>query len=341
MSLLVLYFFLAVGISFLCSVLEAVLLSTTPYYIDSLMLQKKAGALLLKKNRVQIDKSISGILTLNTFANTLGAAGVGAQAMVLFGKEYMFFTSAILTLIILYFSEIIPKTIGALYWKNLAIPAAYIIRGIIYITYPLLLISGLVTRLFKKGQRQKMSRDEIKAVSEQGEKEGILDEQESGIIENLLNLKTHKVKDILTPRSVMFALEKSMTVKEFFENEDYDTFSRIPIFDKTLDNIEGVVLLRHLLIEKMVGNNDKKLHEIAVPIFHIYKNISVSKALELFIKRKEHIFIVQDNYSQTEGIVTLEDAIETLLGVEITDEFDNVEDMQALAKLRLRQKNRL
>ena len=188
MGLLIIYIFLAVGVSFLCSILEAVLLSTSPYYIDSLISQKKSGAALLKKNSDQIDKSISAILTLNTFAHTLGAAGVGAQVMVIVGEDYMFIASAILTLMILYFSEIIPKTIGALHWQKLAIPSSYIIRTIIYFTYPLLLISGLITKLFRKGQRQKISRDEIKAVSELGEKDGTLDEQEGDIIENLLNL---------------------------------------------------------------------------------------------------------------------------------------------------------
>lgn len=341
MEFLILFFIAAVAISFLCSILEAVLLSTTTYYIDSLVLQNKIGANLLKKNKDQIDKSISAILTINTFANTLGAAGVGAEAMVLFGEEYMFLASSVLTVTILYFSEIIPKTIGALYWKTLAIPASYLITFIVIIAYPFLILSTLLTKLFKKSERQKISREEIIAASEQGEKEGIINEQESDIIENLLNLKTKKVEEILTPRSVVFALDKETTIEEFFQREDYDTFSRIPIYSQTLDNIEGMVLLRHLMNEKIQGNNDKKLKEIMAPISRIHKNISVSKALEIFIKRKEHIFIVQDSYAQTEGVVTLEDAIETLLGTEITDEFDSVEDMQVLAKLKLKQKNRL
>lgn len=340
MELLILFFVLAVVISFLCSILEAVLLSTTPSYIQTLLFQEKRGARLLQKNKEQIDLSISAILTVNTFANTLGASGVGAEAMVLFGEEYMFFASALLTLCILYFSEIIPKTIGATHWQRLAIPASYLIRGLVVITYPLLIISSLITRMFKKHSMQKTSREEIRAISELGSREGILDEQESDIIENLLDLKQARVEDILTPRSVLFALKSDSTVEEFFQIEDFDNFSRIPIYDGDIDHITGVVLLRHILIEKQNGNNATRLSEIALPIFTIYENIPVSKALELFIKRREHIFIVKDRFDQTQGIVTLEDAIETLLGVEIMDEFDDVENMQELAKLQMRQKHR-
>ncbi len=340
MELLILFFLLAVGISFLCSILEAVLLSTTPAFIQMQLSQNRPGAGLLKKNKEQIDRSISAILTINTFAHTIGASGVGAEAMVIFGEEYMLVISAVLTLAILYLSEIVPKVIGATHWQKLAIPAAYLIRLLVIITYPLLLVSSLITRIFRKETMQKTSREEIRAISELGSEEGILDEQESDIIENLLDLKSARVKDILTPRSVLFALDQSMRVDQFFAIEDYDNFSRIPIFDGDIDHITGVVLLRHILIEKQNGHGHKRLAKIALPIFTIHENIPVSKALELFIKRREHIFIVKDRYDQTQGIVTLEDAIETLLGVEIMDEFDDVEDMQELAKLQMRQKNR-
>jgi len=324
MELLILFFLLAVTISFLCSILEAVLLSTTPAFIQVQLDKRRHGAGLLKKNKEQIDLSISAILTVNTFAHTIGASGVGAEAMVIFGEEHMLVISAILTLAILYLSEIVPKVIGATHWQKLAIPAAYLIRLLVIITYPLLLISSLITRIFRKEAIQKTSREEIKAISELGSEEGILDEQESGIIGNLLNLRQAKVRDILTPRSVLFSLNQDMTVEAFFAIEDFDNFSRIPVYDQSIDNITGVVLLRHILIEKYHGNGERKLSEIALPVFTINENIPVSKALELFIKRREHIFIVNDRYDQTQGVVTLEDAIETLLGVEIINKFVSV-----------------
>ena len=339
MDQLILFFVLAVGVSFLCSILEAVLLSTTPGFIQAKINSQLRGAELLKKNKDEIDASISSILTVNTFAHTIGASGVGAQAMMIFGEEHMLIISAVLTLAILYLSEIVPKIIGALYWQSLAIPAAYVIRGLMIVTYPLLFISTMIRKMFKETGK-KTSREEIQALSELGELEGILDEQESDIIENLLNLKTSKVGDILTPRSVLFAMSKEMTVGEFFSLEDKDTFSRIPIYDGTVDNITGVILLRTVLMEYAQGRRDKALEELAVPIFSLNENIPVSKALELFIKRREHIFVVKDKFNQTQGIVTLEDAIETLLGMEIMDEFDDIEDLQVFAKLKMRQKTR-
>ena len=340
MALLILYLFLAVGVSFLCSILEAVLLSTSKFYVDAQVKEQRKGADVLKRNKEQIDYSISAILTLNTFAHTLGAAGVGAQAMIIFGEESMFVISAILTLVILYVSEIIPKTVGALYWQQLAIPSAYIIRALIVLTYPLIRISSFITGIFSAKSTEKVSLGEIKAIAVQGEKEGLINRHEGGIIDNLLEMKSYRAKDIMTPRSVVFSVPCTMTVEAFFELPDFESFSRIPVFEESIDHVTGMVLLRTLMMEKLKGNTAVSMQELAVPIFAISKQIPVSKVLELFIKRKEHIFIVQDNFMQTEGIVTLEDTVETVLGAEIVDEFDNVEDMQSFAKLKMRQKNR-
>ncbi len=340
MSLLLLYLFIAIGISFMCSILEAVLLSTTRYFIAGVVAESRPGALLLKRNKDDIDLSISAILTLNTFAHTLGAAGVGAQAALLFGEAYMFAISAVLTLLILYFSEIIPKTIGALYWQQLAIPSAYVIRSMIVITYPLLLISSFLTRLFDKPSGESVSLNEIKAITDQGEKEGIVSAHEGNIIDNLLDLKSLKIKTIMTPRSVVFSVPATMSVNAFFELEDFESFSRIPVYEESIDTITGMVLLRTLMIEKLHGNTEATMQSLAVPVFSVNEHLPISNALRLFIKRKEHLFIVTDNFGQTEGIVTLEDTIETVLGAEIVDEFDRVEDMQAFAKLKMRQKNR-
>jgi len=340
MEILILYFLLAVGISFLCSLLEATLLSVTPYFIQGAIENKKIGAKILKKTKEDIDFSISAILTINTFANTLGASGVGAEAMRLFGEKYMFFASAGLTLAILFVSEIIPKTIGALYWQKLAIPASYIIRILVAITYPLLMLTSIITKMIKKDERQKISRDEIRAISEIGEEDGVLNESESNIIENLLNLKEKKIKDILTPRRVVFMVEADDSIEEFFRIKDYDNFSRIPVYEKNVDNIIGFVPLRKLLIARLNNKNSLKMRELIMPIFSISHETPILNALELFIKRKEHLFVTYDRFFQMSGVVSLEDVVETLLGAEITDEFDDVEDLQKYAKLIAKQKNR-
>jgi len=332
MTLLFFYLFLAVGVSFICSILEAVVLSTNKFYIHAQIEKNVMGAKVLKKNSDEIDKTLSAILTLNTFAHTLGAAGVGAQAVIVFGDDYMFLVSFLLTLTILYFSEIIPKTIGAIYWQRLAISSAYVIRALIIVTYPLLKVSSFLTFLLKSNYSEKISVDEIKAVTTQGEKDGLINEREGDIIDNILDLKSYKIKDILTPRSVVFALSSDLAIEDFFEIDNYDNFSRIPVYEGSIDNIIGLVLLRTIMIEKIDHSNKKTIKDITNEIYTVNENIHVSKVLELFIRRKEHIFLVKDSFSQTVGIVTLEDAIETLLGVEIVDEFDNVEDMQAFAK---------
>jgi len=335
MTLLLTYLFVALFVSFLCSVLEAVLLSSTSYYIETLAKDGDSKtSKILKDLKSNIDKPISSILTLNTFAHTMGAAGVGAQAQILFGNEWQALIAFILTLLILYLSEIIPKTIGAIYWKNLLVPAAYIISFMIKITYPLVWFSGLITSYISKGKKDEInfSRDEIMAVVSMGEKEGSIQSKESLLIENLLKLKNIKTKAIMTPRSVIFALNADMTVKEAIEDDKMYIHSRIPIYNESIDDIIGVVFNQTILEESVEERDQTTLKNITVAVHKISENVPVSVLIDLFVKRKTHLFVVHDSYGQTSGVVTLEDAIETLLGVEIVDEMDEVEDMQLLAK---------
>lgn len=340
--LLIVYFFIAVGISFLCSILESVLLSLTPAYIASIKNTKPKTATLLKNQKKNIDKSIGAILTLNTFAHTLGAAGVGAEAVKIFGDEYMFYISAFLTILILIFSEIIPKTIGAYYWKSLSGISARLINVLIIITYPLLIIMKHITKLIspKNSSFTNISKEELEATVSLGEEAGLLKENDSLIIENILTLNKIKVKDIHTPRSVMFCLSKENLEKSFDKNSDVKLnlsklkeYSRVPIYEENIDNIVGIIFSKEYFYE-YTKENRKVENKLIKPVFKINENIPVSKLLDMFITKKEHMFIVVDNYDQTEGIVTLEDAIETLLGKEIVDEFDQNIDMRALAKNR-------
>jgi CBS domain containing-hemolysin-like protein len=337
--LLLTYFLIAVGISFICSILEAVLLSVTPSYIQVLKETNPKDGKRLEKQKLDIDKSIGSILTLNTFAHTLGAAGVGAEAARMFGDEYMFYISAVLTILILVFSEIIPKTIGAYYWKELSPISSRVIQVFVFITTPLLIIMNQITKIISGGKDKvsKITKEELEATISMSEKAGLLKEKDSTIIENILELNKIKVKDIHTPRSVLFCLSQEQLAESLkqknISNINIDKvkeYSRIPIFGKDIDDITGIVLSKEYFYE-YISEKDN-IESIVKTAFFINENIPVSKLLDLFIEKKEHMFIVVDAYDQTEGIVTLEDALEALLGIEIVDELDHNIDMRELAK---------
>ena len=340
MTLLFIYLAIAIGVSFLCSIVESVLLSLNMSHINVIKKENEKVGNLLEKLKTNINESIASILILNTIAHTLGAAGIGAEASRLFGIEYMFYISAVLTLLILFFSEIIPKTIGAQYYKELAKISAYIIKVFIFITYPLIKVSLFITKMIsKKGSSHSITREELLETTLLVEDGGLIDEKESDVIENVLSLSKSKVQDILTPRSVVFALEKDTKISDILKTEGVMKFSRIPVYDKTIDNIIGVVFSKQIF-QLAIEDKSANIKDLIVPIFSINENIPVSYTLDMFIKRKEHMFLVTDSYGQTEGIVTLEDCIETLLGLEIMDELDTTEDMRKLAKDRMKLKQK-
>jgi len=342
LDLLLLYFSLAIGISFLCSILESVLLSTNMSYVSVLQKERPKVGRLLRTHKTNINTSIASILILNTIAHTLGAAAVGAQAEAIFGSAAMFYISIILTFAILFLSEIIPKTIGTLYWKELAPASAYTIQVFIWITYPIILMTLFVTNRISKGKASinALTKAELLESALMSEDDGILKENESDIIENILLLDDVKVKDILTPRSVVFALEGNKSIKEVIENEDLFRFSRVPVYEDSIDNITGVVMTKQLF-KHALKDDSLQMKSLEKEIFKINENVPVSKALDLFIKKKEHMFLVVDSYDQTEGIITLEDCVETILGVEIMDESDSIEDMRAFAKQKMKTKRKV
>ncbi len=341
MELLLIFFLLSVGISFVCSVLESVLLSVTMPYVSVLEQEKPTVGALLKAQKKEINKSIASILILNTVANTLGAAAVGAQAAKVFGSEAVFYISVALTFAILFFAEIIPKTIGAVYWKQLAPLAARLIRIFVILTYPIILLTLFVTNRINKGKEStSLSKEELLQSALLSEDEGILDEQESDVIENILKLDEIKVHDILTPRSVVFALDERRTVADVVKNEpDIFKYSRIPVYIENIENVTGMILTKKLF-KQALEDDSVTLESIRKDIYRINEQVPVSWALDLFIEKKEHMFLVLDKYDQVEGIVTLEDCVETILGVEIVDESDAHVDMRELAKLKMRMRRR-
>ncbi len=343
MDILILLFIAVIGVSFLCSVLESIILSTNISYISILEKNNPARGALLKKLKINIDKSISSILILNTIANTLGATAIGVQAQNVFegNSNLVLLASIILTFLILFVAEIIPKTIGAVYWKQLAPTASVIIKYFIIITTPIIIITQFVTKKIANGKNlnESISREELIHSTLLSEEEGIIGDLESDIIENTLTLHNTKVKDILTPRSVMYAIQKDMKIKDILDDKRTYKFSRVPVYDQSIDHIVGVVLTKKLF-KQAIKNKEANVESIMLPIFTLNENIPVSKALNTFIKKREHMFLVLDNYDQTEGIVTLEDCIETLLGLEIMDESDTIDDMRKLALRQMKAKRK-
>lgn len=345
MGLLILYFTASIGFSFLCSVWEAVLLSVTPSFVE---IKNKEGARagrLLKQFKDDIDRPLSAILTLNTMAHTLGAIGVGAQAGRLYGNSSLMvggmelpfsteaFIGAAMTLAILILSEIIPKTIGANYWERLAGFTANSIHLLIYALIPLVWLSQLITRKMKKDKfRSVLSRADFTAMAEIGEKEGIFRRSESKIIQNLMRLNTIRTKDIMTPRTVVKAADQERTVADFYQANPRLQFSRIPVYENTNDHINGFVLKDEILDCMIRENGNRRLKEIMREIIIVNEQMALPELFNRLIEKREHIALVVDEFGGMAGIVTMEDVIETLLGLEIVDEQDNIEDMQSLAR---------
>ena len=335
MALLIFYLFLALFVSFICSIMEAVLLSTSLTFLKT---QEKSGhksATIFIKFKQNIDRPLSAILSLNTVAHTIGAAGVGAQATKVFGDSYFGITSGVLTLLVLVFSEIIPKTIGTRYWRKLAMISAQAIRITMIITYPLVIVFPYITRLFSSKQNeQSVSRKEISELANIGVEEGIFEQKENKIIQNLIRLKSIKISEIMTPRVVITTADENMTLEDFLKNKDFLHFSRIPIYSESNENITGYVF-RQFVFEKLAENNTGlKLKDIKRDIVMVYTTDPIFKVWEILLEKKEHIAIIMDEYGGIDGIATMEDIIETLLGFEIVDEKDKIIDMQQYAKKR-------
>lgn len=335
MGLLIVYLLLALLVSFLCSIMEAVLLSTPASYLFVKKEQGSRTAAQMIRLKNKIDRPLSAILSLNTIAHTVGAAGVGAQANKVFGEVYFGVVSAVLTLLILVFSEIIPKTIGARYWRQLSIFVGRSIQVTIVITYPLVVLSALFTKLFSSKHIEKTtSREEFSALARIGREEGVFGEKENKIIQNILRLRTLKVREIMTPRVVVAAADENMLLKDFPRVSAFLHFSRIPVYNETMDNITGYVF-RQAVFEKLSEKNTSlKLKDIRRDIMITYQSRPIFSVWEELLERKEHIAAIVDDFGGLQGVITMEDIIETLLGFEILDETDAVSDMQEYARER-------
>ncbi|MES9869946.1 MAG: hemolysin family protein [Sedimenticola sp.] len=333
MILLIVYVSVALGFSFLCSIAEAVILSVTMAHVAVLEQEGKPYGALLRKHKSDINKPLAAILTLNTIAHTVGAAGAGAQAAVVFGSAWVGLASAVLTLLILIFSEIIPKTLGAHYWRRLAPATAYGLKFLVWILRPFVWMSEKLTDGLSHGKTvEGLTREEFAVMADLGEKEGQLDAKESAILKNLFLLRETRITDIMTPRPVVFSLPESLGVEEFFASYANSRFSRIPVYSGHQEHVTGFVLRSDMILAYARGNTDKSLVTYRRDLPTLSDGASVYDAFDLLLRKRAHLTLIVDEYGGMEGIVSLEDVVETLIGLEILDEGDKAADMQQLAR---------
>jgi CBS domain containing-hemolysin-like protein len=341
MALLITYILVALVFSFLCSIAEAVLLSVTSPYVALLEKRGHKSGRMLRRLKANISQPLAAILTLNTIAHTIGAAGAGAQVTAVFGNAYLGIGSAILTLLILIFSEIIPKTIGAHHWRRLAPATAYGLRALVWVLYPFVRLSEMLTGSMTEGPRLSgFSRQEFAAMAELSSKEGQLAQREAVILRNLLRLRETGVRDAMTPRTVVFSLPRHITVDTFFAEHEQVRFSRIPLYRDDPDELESFVLRADLLLARAKGDGSAVLADFERPLPVLPESLSLAKAFNEVLKLRAHIVQVVDEYGVLAGLLTLEDIIETLLGLEIVDEGDKAVDMQEHARRLWRRRAR-
>lgn len=335
MALLIIYMLGTLGVSFLCSLLESVLMSTPLSFITMKKEQGYKPAEKFFKYKSDPDRPLAAILSLNTIANTLGAAAVGRQATILFGSTWFGIISALTTFLVLVFSEIVPKTIGTTYWKSLMGFVTSVISFLTIIMWPLVIIVQLITKLLSKDDDEAtVSRDEVTAMANIGLEEGVIDSDENKVIQNIMKLDKVQACDVMTPRIVAMTAQENMTLKNFYKNDAYLHFSRIPVYADSPEYITGYILLSDALEGLADDEFDKRLVELKRPISFFKEEDSCGHIWEELLKKHEQIALIIDEYGCFQGILTLEDIIETILGLEIIDENDQAIDMQQFARER-------
>ena len=337
MTLLLIYITVALVFSFLCSILEVVLLSITPSALAHIGQDNPKVGQRMQALKAHIDRPLAAILSLNTIVHTVGAAGVGAQTQSLWGANALTIAAVLFTLLVLVISEIIPKTLGTLYWRQLTGVTSLILPPLILLLSPFVWMSEQITRMLKKHthtQQETISREEFAALARVGGEQGIFDESEIRIMRNLLCLSSLSTRDIMTPRTVMFCYEENMTVKQALDQCEEMVFSRVPIYKNESDQITGYVLKDQLLLNAARGNFDTSMRHIAREAHMVPDTLAVPTLFKQLLNKREHIAIVIDEHGGVDGVVTMEDVLETLLGLEIVDEMDPVKDMRAMARIQ-------
>ena len=341
MTLLLVYVALALGVSFLCSVLEAVLLSLTPSYISLLRNERPRTGKLLEEYKTDVDRPLAAILSLNTIAHTVGATGAGAQAVKVFGEAWIGVISAVLTLLILVLSEIIPKTVGATYWRALAPSVAYTLKGLMVILAPLVWLSQGITRLIARDAPvTSVSRAELAALAESGHREGVFDPRESHMVQSLMRAAPLRARDVMTPRVVVTTLDENLSVGDVDVDGPAMRFTRIPVYDTDREHLTGYVRKDEILLALTRGDTTRTLASLRRPLLVTPEAQPLADVLENLLSRGDVVAQVIDEHGGFDGLLTMEDVVESLMGLEIVDEHDSVEDMRALAKRRWRERAR-
>lgn len=339
MTLLILFVILAIGVSFLCSILEAVLLSITPSFVESTEENNPKLADKLRGLRKDIERPLAAILSLNTIAHTVGATGAGAQAAVVFDDTGVGIFSAVLTLGILVLSEIVPKTLGATYWRALAPFTVRTLPLLIVAQLPLVWMSQWITRLLKSGKgSDEVSRDEITALTTAGQRLGVVEEDETRVVSNLFRLPQIAVHEVMTPRTVIEHVPGDTKLGDAVMGRDNFPFSRMPVTGENIDEITGFVLTRELLVAALRDEKDRPVSDFARALPRVPEDTDLDSLMDLLMGQDAHIAVVEDNYGGTAGLVTMEDILETLLGSEIVDEHDEAEDLRKVAKQQAKKK---
>jgi len=335
MTALLIFLLGAMAISFLCSILEATLMSTPISYITLREDEGYKPARLMKAYKQDSSRPIAAILSLNTIANTIGAAGVGQQATLVFGSQWFGLVSAVTTILILVFSEIIPKTIGTTHWKSMMGFATSTIRFLIIVLFPIVVSVEFLQRLITpRNTDTSISREEVGAMADVAEESGELDEDENEIIQNLINIDEITAREAMTPRVVASIAPEAMTIKEFYKDKRFLHHSRIPVFDSDDEYITGYILRMDALQLMAEDRFDETLASIKRDIPTFNENAPIETIWDEMLAKKEQIACIINEYGSFQGILTMEDVIETILGDEIVDERDVVVDMQQLAKDR-------
>ena len=325
--LLIVYIVVAILISFLCSVLEAVLLSISPSYVASIRSQNPQMAKKIQGLKDKVDQPLAAILTLNTIAHTAGAAGVGAQAAYVFGDAAVGIASAIMTLLVLVFSEIIPKTLGANHWRKLAPVVASLLIWMVKLLKPFVWMSNKITKMLSKKQDDaKYLRAEIEAMATLGSQSGALNRQESELIQSLLQFKHTQIRAILTPRMQIFRIHKDMTVEAFCKEHGSMSFSRVLVYDRDPDDIIGFVLKTDVMLALHRVRDDFRISKLVKPLYTVSQTMSLPRLFRTMLERRAHISLIVDEYGEVQGIITLEDLLESLLQVNIMDEQDRMDE---------------
>ncbi len=335
MTELVLAVGVAIFISAGCSLFEAVLYSVPMRHIEALDQAGKTSGKIFKKMRRNVERPITAILSLNTIAHTAGAAVAGSAAAAVFGHEWLGYFAGFFTLAILIFSEIIPKTAGVVYGRSLLSPVAYCLKTLVLLMAPAIWLSSLVTRLIARDKTEDaVTAKEIRAMARSSLRTGGIKPYQEKIIERILTLQNKKVKDVMTPRTVVFSLSEHLTLEEASGNVEKWEHSRFPVYDEGMEDVVGVVLTKELFIALREGKEDIHLTELMRPAHFVAEAATLNSVLMEFLGSRQQLFVVLDEYGGLSGLISLEDILEEILGREIVDESDMVMDKRALARQR-------